>query len=199
MRVESGVLRDDPVMVRIGDSGQFRDYASRYGGLRHEFEKFLLENDVDGKVGYPGFCEVCERPVNFIMDAKKPDFREGLVCCYCGLSNRLRFMGGLVKRMLADCDGPRRAYVQEALSPFFSIMKKSICGHDIVGSEFFGCANAQESVLYGVRHEDAVDLSFEDDSFDIVISNDVYEHVPDLMGALGESFRVLKKRGCAFV
>jgi SAM-dependent methyltransferase len=33
------------------------------------------------------------------------------------------------------------------------------------------------------------------DSIDIIVSNDVYEHVPDIRKALEEAYRVLKKSG----
>ena len=35
-------------------------------------------------------------------------------------------------------------------------------------------------------------LSFDDNSLDIIVSNDVYEHVPDIQTVLKEAFRVLK-------
>ncbi|WP_411828371.1 class I SAM-dependent methyltransferase [Paenibacillus elgii] len=47
----------------------------------------------------------------------------------------------------------------------------------------------------GCRHEDALNLSFGDSSLDIIVSNDVYEHVPDINRALYEAHRVLRNGG----
>ncbi|MCM8813390.1 MAG: class I SAM-dependent methyltransferase [Candidatus Omnitrophica bacterium] len=46
-----------------------------------------------------------------------------------------------------------------------------------------------------IRHEDAQNMTFSDEQFDVVVSNDVFEHVPDVQAALRESCRVLKRGG----
>lgn len=43
--------------------------------------------------------------------------------------------------------------------------------------------------------EDASNLSFEDSSFDLVLSQNVFHHVPNWEGAIGEIARVLKSGG----
>lgn len=49
--------------------------------------------------------------------------------------------------------------------------------------------------LRGVRHEDVCQLSFPDGSLDLVVSNDVFEHVPDAAVAFKECTRVLRPGG----
>lgn len=49
-----------------------------------------------------------------------------------------------------------------------------------------------------VQQGDAEHLSFQDDHFDIVIMNEVLEHIPSDTNALREAFRVLKKGGLFF-
>jgi ubiquinone/menaquinone biosynthesis C-methylase UbiE len=44
-----------------------------------------------------------------------------------------------------------------------------------------------------IRQMDVTNLSFDDDEFDIVISNAVFEHVQDVPGAIRELKRVMKK------
>ena len=47
----------------------------------------------------------------------------------------------------------------------------------------------------GIRHEDALALSFADAAFDAFMSNDVFEHVPDAPRAFAEAARVLRPDG----
>jgi SAM-dependent methyltransferase len=47
----------------------------------------------------------------------------------------------------------------------------------------------------GVRNEDLVALTYPDASFDLVLTSETLEHVPDLAAALGEIFRVLVPGG----
>jgi SAM-dependent methyltransferase len=63
------------------------------------------------------------------------------------------------------------------------------------GSEYFGPSYSPGSTVDGIRHEDVMNLSFDDDSFDRVLSFDVLEHVPDPDSAFSELFRVLKPGG----
>lgn len=49
-----------------------------------------------------------------------------------------------------------------------------------------------------VMHASAVDLPFNDNTFDLVFSSHVLEHVPDIKKALSEIYRVLKPGGINF-
>jgi SAM-dependent methyltransferase len=49
--------------------------------------------------------------------------------------------------------------------------------------------------LNGAIFADITDLGFPDESFDLIVSSDVLEHVPELEKALGETMRVLKPGG----
>jgi SAM-dependent methyltransferase len=51
------------------------------------------------------------------------------------------------------------------------------------------------TVVNGVRNEDVQQLSFPDDSFDLITSNQVFEHVPDYLRAFKECLRCLKPDG----
>ena len=51
------------------------------------------------------------------------------------------------------------------------------------------------TVQNGILHEDAMNLSFKNDTFEIIISNAVYEHVADYKKALVEAYRCLKTGG----
>jgi SAM-dependent methyltransferase len=61
-------------------------------------------------------------------------------------------------------------------------------------SEYFPGYESGEWIN-GVRNEDAQHLSFADESFDIVTSNQVFEHVPDDIAAYRECWRTLRPDG----
>ncbi len=49
--------------------------------------------------------------------------------------------------------------------------------------------------MNGIRHEDIEAMSFSDESFDVIVSNDVLEHVNRPRKALSEIWRVLTNNG----
>jgi SAM-dependent methyltransferase len=51
------------------------------------------------------------------------------------------------------------------------------------------------AIVDGVRHEDLGSLSYHDQSFDLVLTSETLEHVPDLPAALAEIRRVLAPGG----
>lgn len=54
---------------------------------------------------------------------------------------------------------------------------------------------APGSMMGGIRCEDLISLSYPDDSFDVVLTSETLEHVPDLTAALVEIRRVLRPGG----
>jgi SAM-dependent methyltransferase len=51
------------------------------------------------------------------------------------------------------------------------------------------------AIVNGIRNEDVQQLSFAGDCFDVVTSNQVFEHVPDDVQGYAECYRVLKPGG----
>jgi hypothetical protein len=147
-----------------------------------------------------GFCQVCEQEVDFLMDwmfsnHTIPNYRERLLCPTCGLNNRQRFAMFQIKQFLAKHSTRRhKLYLYEQVTPFYSFAKQFIPA-DVVGSEYLGFDKLPGEVVNGIRHEDAINLSFSDESFHVAVSNDVLEHVPDYQRAIQETCRVLTRPG----
>lgn len=64
----------------------------------------------------------------------------------------------------------------------------------VVASEFFP-EEKLGTVIDGVLNQDVQRLTFDNESFDLVTSNQVFEHVPDDIQGYAECFRVLRKGG----
>jgi SAM-dependent methyltransferase len=61
-------------------------------------------------------------------------------------------------------------------------------------SEYFG-PSVGGGHVNGVRNEDVQRLSFADESFDLVSSTEVFEHVPDYLAGFSQVYRVLRPEG----
>lgn len=67
---------------------------------------------------------------------------------------------------------------------------------DVAGIELATSRNTDKNVTFQV--DDAMHLSFTDDSFDVVICSQVYEHVPDARRMMSEIYRVLRQDGVCY-
>jgi hypothetical protein len=81
-----------------------------------------------------------------------------------------------------ECNGP----IHKALFEYFD---NYIC------SEYISPETPPGTTVNHVRHEDLQSLSFANNSFDIVLSSEVFEHIPLPYKAHSEVFRVLKPGG----
>lgn len=158
------------------------------------FEKIFLNKT------YKGFCIYCDKNVNFKYDFTVPNtpdviFRERLFCPECESTNRNRAMFFAIQKFVKNKKG-LKIYCYEQITLFYDWLQNWY-GKDntVIGSEFIGENLSSGTIVDKIRHEDALNLSFEDESLDFIISNDVYEHVPDINKALEEAYRVLKKDG----
>ncbi len=152
------------------------------------------------------------------------NWREGLICPGCMMSSRQRLMAAVVKHQLQGRAG-QRVYLMEKMTSFYRYLAGHLKGHTIIGSEYFGKKFKSGSIVKawqyitpihpylfrwirnqmkltyhifrmgGIRHEDATQLSFASGSLDLIVSNDVFEHVPDPYRAFTECARVLRSGG----
>jgi GT2 family glycosyltransferase/glycosyltransferase involved in cell wall biosynthesis len=153
-----------------------------------------------------GFCIPCNQPVSFLVDMNsggeklgnlwKPNWRERMECPVCRMNNRQRLMATLVKQDLKQFSHQTAdVYFMEQVTPIFQWALQEFPQHGIIGSEYLGFDHVGGSIVQGIRHEDVMNLSFADESFDLIISNDVFEHVPLPEAAFKECVRVLRPGG----
>ena len=154
----------------------------------------------------PGYCRVCGQDVKFLVDRQcgaveiqgvwLPNWRERLVCPVCSLNNRQRAMAYATKEAVAHHRDKRPdIYLMEQVTPIFNWVRISLPHACCIGSEYLGKNVRPGKVVKGIRHEDVEQLSFGDKSFDLIISNDVLEHVMNPRKALKESCRILRPGG----
>ena len=196
-----------PIMklYEISEQVQFNDLFQNPDmketiALCKEISKSTPVNN-EGK--FRGFCSVCNKKVDFSYDwlysyleEKMINFREHLVCPICGLNNRQRGMAGIILQNIDVKLKRKNIFFFEQVTPFYNTMINFIGdSHNIIGGEFLGYNISSGKFINGIRNENALDLSFKADSLDMVISNDVFEHVPDINAALSEAHRVLSRGG----
>jgi len=85
-----------------------------------------------------------------------------------------------------------RIYATEGVTAF-AMRLRGLYPH-FLGSEF-ALDQKQRDLLYPIPCEDLQNLSLQSDSFDIVATNEVLEHVPSIDKALTEMHRVLRPGG----
>ena len=88
-----------------------------------------------------------------------------------------------------------RVYSAEANSALFFFLKQHLNPELFTYSEYFGEEHQSGDVVGGVCHQDLQRPSFPDESFDVVITCEVFEHIPDAIRAEREVVRILKPGG----
>ncbi len=83
-------------------------------------------------------------------------------------------------------------YSPEALTPVAMLLKSRF--PRFIGSEYSENSDTKRK-LYPIPIEDLASLSLLSNSFDAVLVNDVFEHLPDLQSSLCEIYRILLPNG----
>ncbi len=121
-------------------------------------------------------------------------WREGLA--FNGLSSRVRGVMRCMEEVIErqGLQSPR-IYAAEGLTAFALRMRGLY--PRFLGSEY-SADPEQRQWMYPIPCEDLQQLSLPDDSFDLISTNEVLEHVPSIDKALSEMCRVLKPGGWHF-
>jgi len=88
-----------------------------------------------------------------------------------------------------------RIYIADCSTALFVYLKKFLTDSNLVFSGYFGVGHRSGAFVNGVRHEDLVATSFPSEYFDIVVTSEVLEHIPDAHRAEAEIVRILQPAG----
>jgi len=199
--------------VWLGDFHSKSEFDSKFSNEKNTFEIF---DWIDNRMlqsrhpfTYPAYCVVCEKTTKMriswmyggwsnMTESIHPAWTETGVCESCGLNSRMRALYDFLKNRI-HIETDMRAYIAEEVTPFFRKLKSVL--PKLMGSEFIG-PNIQSGkkvpsgkFLKRIRHEDLTNLSFENNSFDLMITLDVFEHIPNFQSAFQESYRILDSNG----
>ena len=182
-------------------------FASRYSLEQHLCA--IHKNETSFTI--PGICTVCEKPVDFLVDHQYglriendlpiPNWRERQVCPSCQLNSRQRIAFGFLRDAVKRAQGRSEftVYMMEQVTPIYARAKTAFAEIELIGSEYLGPETISGTIIDGIRHEDVHRLSMKAESVDLVVSNDVMEHVPDPRRGFGEIHRVLRVGGALFL
>jgi SAM-dependent methyltransferase len=139
-----------------------------------------------------GYCPICEASAKFI--AKGNWYRDTLFCQSCknGSAPRERALAHVLHREIPSW---REMAVHES-SPMnrgISMKIRSEC-KNYIGSHFYP-KKPFGSIVDGWRNENIESTTFEDESFDLILSLDVTEHVFNPEAMFKDIYRTLKPGG----
>jgi len=192
----------------IRNKAEYDSWSEQPTLKNHRNRELILAKDHAHTETYhlPGYCRLCEREVDFLVDRQcgatemggvwLPNWRERMTCLGCGLNNRQRMMALTARNRIGQLRDKRPdVYLMEMVTPIYHWLSTSVPQARYTGSEYLGEDIKSGKIIKGIRHEDVERLSFDDNSFDLVISNDVLEHVLNPDKALLETCRILRPQG----
>jgi SAM-dependent methyltransferase len=148
-----------------------------------------------------GKCTVCGKRTLFIFNDSLDLIRNHAVCVRCHSVARHRHLSLCVQDAFASRGIKELADFSKhpELSIYNTATRSSVAkalgsGSNIVCSEFFDDVKPGEA-KDGVLCQDLQNLAFPDGRFDLVLSEDVFEHLTDYRRGFSEVHRVLKPGG----
>jgi SAM-dependent methyltransferase len=150
---------------------------------------------------YEGKCCVCGNEAVFLIDDRP--VREGFCCSKCNASARYRCQAqAILSTILSDATSIAD-FSESSEAADLSIFEPGVIGPyrkylkklRRYQNSFFTPEFKLGQIIEGVRNENLEKLTFADNSFDLVITSDIFEHIRRPFVAFGEVNRILKPGG----
>jgi SAM-dependent methyltransferase len=148
----------------------------------------LLSYYLQGRTN-KGYCPICELKVFFV---NKADWLRDFYCCSeCNSIPRQRAIIVAINQFISEWRN-LRIHESSPSGPALDFIKRSCSKY--LPTQFFLDTPLGKS-KDGIRCENLVNMTFEDESFDLMITQDVFEHVMNPAAAFKEISRVLEAGG----
>lgn len=136
-----------------------------------------------------GYCPICERNTTFVERGRW--LRDEYHCARCHSIPRWRALMHVLAQTFPDW---RTQSIHECSpgGPLSDKLRRECAGY--VPTHYFH-GEQPGSTVRGFRCEDLMAQTFPDACFDLVITSDVFEHIPDVEAASREIIRTLKPGG----
>ncbi len=154
-------------------------------------------------IAAPARCPVCGSLT--VIVRIRGNIRERCRCIRCGSTNRQRQLAVVICSAVASATGVKvrslrdlhrlDGYVIYNTEAGGAIHRQLVGMENYISSEYFGEDYEPGEMVRGIMHQDLMRLGLGDETVDLVISSDVFEHIPDPYRAHREVFRVLKPGG----
>jgi hypothetical protein len=143
-------------------------------------------------------CYICGDQYRFPRARDTNNLRETVICKNCrGTKRQIDVAQVLLKIIESSSSCLARSerdinkfkiYILESYGPIYEMLSKTA---NVICSEYW--ENVPTGTLVdNVRCEDVQNLTFSNESFDIVISQDIFEHIPSPEVGFKEIYRILK-------
>jgi SAM-dependent methyltransferase len=180
-------------LKRIVEAGLGKQRASWIGACKLLLERTMHDRTIRRAVGRGqfnfGFCPICATTVAFV---RKSDWlRDNYRCLSCNSIPRQRALITILDRLFPRW---RSLHIHESSPGGPSSDKLTRECKDYSASQFFPTVTLG-TYHNGVRCENLERLTFPDATFDLLITQDVFEHVMNPSSAFAEVARVLKPGG----
>lgn len=160
--------------------------------------KQIIKNFNHHKIGR---CNICGKITIFLLTTTVDQARGDFICIYCRSYSRKRHVAKAINELVSDTsyisqipDKVNKIYlynldVDDAFYKVLYGMDSFVC------SDFLPDTELGTEIKKGVFCQDLEKLTFPNESFDLVITEDVFEHVRNYENGFSEISRVLKKGG----
>ena len=148
-----------------------------------------------------GFCNICRKPTAFLHTQSRDTLRDDLECLFCRSISRNRHLAKCVVNLFSakGVNTLRDLDAQSGLNVYIAAASGSIVkalgDFDNVTTSEYHEGYESGSTKDGVLCQNIENLSFDDDLFDLVITEDVFEHVQNYSKGFEEVQRTLKNEG----